>query len=514
MNWQQAALAVLVGAVIGYVTNWVAIRMLFRPLYEKKLLGLHVPFTPGVIPRGKTRLAKGIGDAVGGMLLTEEKVVQHLLRPDSEDKVRRYLDHRIAEMRGRDATVGETFALSPGEQPAADLRQWISTIAVNVAKSDEFRRVAARAAAGLTGSLLDQQVGPSIAMIGRTRFREWLEQLTAGLLEGEAGDNLMGRFITVIENFLNSPRTVREHLPEAMVEGIHQFIDGQAPRIISSIDRYLSSRSAHRAIKNRVNHFFEGTALKRMLNGVFSLLGTGSDALADKLAAEISMFLADEQNQAEIIRRLHQLADEFMEKSMADISAALDEAGKREKAWEIASWLIEKLRHSGLGLSVPEIVEQMAERNSAKTWREIFHIDETGPREALESFFDRLFNQAQSSDKYAQKVKQLAERCVDVVLQAKMSCVLELLPENVKENPGHLALGLYRFLVQKQVPGLVRFLDVNGMIRRQVEELDVLQVEELLLGIMRRELVAITWLGGLLGAVLGLVTVGMQYLAK
>lgn len=514
MNWQQAALAVLVGAVIGYITNWIAIRMLFRPLYERKLMGMHVPFTPGVIPRGKTRLAKGIGDAVGGMLLTEEKVVQHLLRPDSEEKVQHFLDNRIAEMRRRDATVGETLALPPGEQPAADLKQWFATIAVNVARSDEFRRTAARAAADLTGSLLDKQVGPAIEIIGRARFRAWLEQVNAGLLAGEAGDNLRSRLVNIIEDFLNSPKTVREYLPEALIEGVHRFIDDQAPRIGSAVEQYLSSRSAHRAIKNRLNHFFESTALKRMLNGVFSLLGTGTDALTEKLAAEIAMFLADEQNRAEIIKRLHQLADEAMEKSIADIAAALDEAGKKEKAEEIASWLLEKMRNPGLGLSIPEIVEQLVERNSDKTWREIFSISEPGPWEALESFFDCLLQQTQSSAGYAQKVKQLADRCIDGLLQAKMSYVLELLPDDARENPGRLALGLYRFLVQKQVPGLVRFLDVNAMIRRQVEELDVLQVEELLLGIMRRELVAITWLGGLLGAILGLVMVGMQYLAK
>ncbi|MCK4514025.1 MAG: DUF445 family protein, partial [Spirochaetaceae bacterium] len=39
------------GAVIGYVTNYVAIRMLFRPLTERRVFGVRVPFTPGIIPR-------------------------------------------------------------------------------------------------------------------------------------------------------------------------------------------------------------------------------------------------------------------------------------------------------------------------------------------------------------------------------------------------------------------------------------------------------------------------------
>ena len=40
----------LVGAFIGYLTNRIAIRMLFRPLRRWHVLGVPVPMTPGVIP--------------------------------------------------------------------------------------------------------------------------------------------------------------------------------------------------------------------------------------------------------------------------------------------------------------------------------------------------------------------------------------------------------------------------------------------------------------------------------
>ena len=51
----------LVGGVIGGFTNRVAIRMLFRP-YEAKHIGpIHIPFTPGIIPKEKPRLATAIG---------------------------------------------------------------------------------------------------------------------------------------------------------------------------------------------------------------------------------------------------------------------------------------------------------------------------------------------------------------------------------------------------------------------------------------------------------------------
>lgn len=48
-------------AVIGYFTNYLAVKMLFRPRREIKIGSKTLPFTPGVIPKGKPRLARVIG---------------------------------------------------------------------------------------------------------------------------------------------------------------------------------------------------------------------------------------------------------------------------------------------------------------------------------------------------------------------------------------------------------------------------------------------------------------------
>lgn len=66
----------LIGAVIGYFTNFIAVKMLFRPLHEVKIGNVKLPFTPGIIPRGKERLAKALGVAVGENLLTKEDLEQ------------------------------------------------------------------------------------------------------------------------------------------------------------------------------------------------------------------------------------------------------------------------------------------------------------------------------------------------------------------------------------------------------------------------------------------------------
>lgn len=69
----------IIGGVIGYFTNDLAIKMLFRPYRPLYLAGRKLPFTPGLIPSNQERLAQRIADTIMGSLLTPEEL-QNLAR--------------------------------------------------------------------------------------------------------------------------------------------------------------------------------------------------------------------------------------------------------------------------------------------------------------------------------------------------------------------------------------------------------------------------------------------------
>ena len=64
----------IIGAFIGYCTNYIAVKMLFHPYKEVRFLGMKLPFTPGVIPKNKPRLARAISRAVADVLLTKQDI--------------------------------------------------------------------------------------------------------------------------------------------------------------------------------------------------------------------------------------------------------------------------------------------------------------------------------------------------------------------------------------------------------------------------------------------------------
>jgi len=88
----------LVSAGIGYVTNWVAIRMLFRPHEEKRVLNVRVPFTPGLIPRRRDDLARSIGRSVRRYLLTQEAVSARLHAPPVRAQIDDALSQALADI--------------------------------------------------------------------------------------------------------------------------------------------------------------------------------------------------------------------------------------------------------------------------------------------------------------------------------------------------------------------------------------------------------------------------------
>ncbi len=88
MNFSELGLLFVppvAGAVIGYFTNDIAIKMLFRP-YKPLYLGQkRVPFTPGLIPRNQANLAQRVANTIMGSLLTPEelqKIARRLLQPE------------------------------------------------------------------------------------------------------------------------------------------------------------------------------------------------------------------------------------------------------------------------------------------------------------------------------------------------------------------------------------------------------------------------------------------------
>ena len=94
----------LVGGLIGYLTNDLAVRMLFRPRNKIKVVFFTVQ---GVFPKQREKLALSLGDMISEKFINSDRLKELLLGEDEEEELEnflkteidRYLYKRIREKR-------------------------------------------------------------------------------------------------------------------------------------------------------------------------------------------------------------------------------------------------------------------------------------------------------------------------------------------------------------------------------------------------------------------------------
>ena len=217
-------LAPALGGIIGYITNDIAIRMLFRPHKAKYIMGLHVPFTPGIIPKEKGRIADAIGGVISENLMNKDVLERYLLSDDMVSKVRLSVEEFIETQKHNPETVKEFLGhyLSDDE---------IATISQNVNESITKQTYT---------KLSDASVGEKVAHIAIDHVAEKLsidgaQELLAGLggtmrgLGGMAAGLFGGN---ILAKFLGMLREPAEHF---LAKNINTMLRDNGEEIVSNM---------------------------------------------------------------------------------------------------------------------------------------------------------------------------------------------------------------------------------------------------------------------------------------
>ena len=84
----------LIGALIGWVTNILAIKLLFKPIVPINILGIKIQ---GLIPKRREEIAKNIGDIVENELLSMDDIINNVMTEENIEEVKYILKTRTKE---------------------------------------------------------------------------------------------------------------------------------------------------------------------------------------------------------------------------------------------------------------------------------------------------------------------------------------------------------------------------------------------------------------------------------
>ncbi|MDE5629395.1 MAG: DUF445 family protein [Muribaculaceae bacterium] len=196
----------LVGAVIGYITNDIAIRMLFRPRTAKYIFEHKVPFTPGLIPKEKSRIATSVGNAISKNLMNRDVLEKTLLADEMIDKIKNGINDFVNTQKSNNEPV-EQF-----------LSHYLSAEDVKYMSESVSNDLSAQ----IHSALSSAQLGTKIANIAVAHV---LAKVKGGVFGMFGADQFIAMIATPVENLL--AKNINEMLSNHSQEMVGTLIDDQ-----------------------------------------------------------------------------------------------------------------------------------------------------------------------------------------------------------------------------------------------------------------------------------------------
>lgn len=383
----------LVGAVIGYSTNWLAIKMLFKPHEEKRIGGMRIPFTPGVIPRERQRIAKSLGGAVGEQLLTEEVIANELLNDRVIQHIKNYV---IKDLLDQDLSLETLLEVILKDETALVMQGFSQTIVTEI---------------GMTMNKPDN----------KESLRRHISRYVAESLP----------YDQVIGDLFN------DHMAEE--------VGGLVRNNMVNISAYLVELANSEAVKKRLSTAIETLVMEKV--GALGAMFLDGPGMADSVVTYVEDLLKEEAVQEGIASAIDGGVATLREKNLSDT---------------ITLGLYQEVVNSITGQVMDGIYSRINE-------------------EILMSFVEPL-------------VKQVVRKKVRLSDHEK-----EMIESQVEV--------LYRSFIEKNIATFLETFEVSKIVESEINNFSVGDIEKLIFAIVDKELNAITWIGGLLGFVIGLVYV-------
>ncbi len=221
----------IIGALIGGITNFIAIKMLFRPYKTMYIGSWRVPLTPGLIPKRRDELSTQLGRTIVDHLLTPETFKKRFLNEDMQTRtehwIQRQLDAHVfqstrslndwlevANQQDLDVRL-ESKLDELVDRQADSLKAYIEGKTIRELMPDNWKAEAeAKMVHGVKYGI-DQATDYFVSFQGRQTIKALFEEFLASrgrfgsMLQSLLGESrpIVDRIQPEIVKFLNSPKT-------------------------------------------------------------------------------------------------------------------------------------------------------------------------------------------------------------------------------------------------------------------------------------------------------------------
>ncbi len=471
MNYQWIATPI-VGALIGYSTNWVAIKMLFRPYTQKRFLGINIPFTPGLIPKERHRIAGAIGGVVEQYLLTDEVIVKELTSEAICSAIVSMLEEELGLSQGyldlskifKDPIVKEKVIKDFSKMTSEKVTTW----SIEKTTRDLFLpKMKALVIEYLSNQDIKSLLQKNEVMVNT---------LISGLFSSENRNQLA----FMLEGYMNQEKTLSEFMGPEMIEQIHGVLVVNEPKMKQALKDLLGKETVASGAKEMISSVIASKF------GALGAMFANPDSIYESIVVAFNEKLDTTQ--------LSSIVFGFLEENMShQVLEWVPEETRKVLASQISERLMSEGSKKWVAAQLEGIEETPYEWLNRLTNRQIDPLIE----QVIESIFDAL-------TKNQDKVQSALENNMRYILQTIIEKPIQV-SSQMRTKATEMVLKAYQSFVKKYVVKMVQTARLSSIVEKQINTFEIHMLEDIILAIAKKELNAITWLGALLGFIMSIV---------
>ena len=483
----------LIGAVIGYITNWLAIKMLFRPREAKYIFGMKLPFTPGLIPKEKSRIANKVGETVGTHLLNSDSLSKALKDDKIKAKFNEVAKEKINQVINSNSTLEESLKNTLGENYYALKGNMINNIAKTILESiqeEEFKNKVKFYIVDSIKERLNKEPEKIIDFINSNKFRE----VIINTLEEEKTRDIIGKaLLKEVKTLEKEDLTIEEVIPENIKPYIEEYVKSQKDTLVDIIKNLLRDDEVSHKIKSAIND---------NIPSIVSMFLSG-DVIYGKLVSLVDKSLSEEENKEYICDAALAFVHESMKKKVSDV---INNVGE-EKLEVISDALGDKISKK---LNTEENIDSIISKLNCKissfnSYEEIIKVLFNDYENILIDNIDSMISQIVNNNQLSGEISKIIEKVFDKFLQNSLNDICYN-KQNLENSIMSILDNLYNDFVENKSAKVLEIVDISSIVEEQINAFEVDYAEEIIIGIANKELKAITWLGALLGGILGILS--------
>ncbi|HAT4209086.1 TPA: DUF445 family protein [Clostridium perfringens] len=483
----------LIGAVIGYITNWLAIKMLFRPREAKYIFGMKLPFTPGLIPKEKSRIANKVGETVGTHLLNSDSLSKALKDDKIKAKFNEVAKEKINQVINSNSTLEESLKNTLGENYYALKGSMIDNIAKTILESiqeEEFKNKVKFYIVDSIKERLNKNPEKIIDFINSNKFRE----VIINTLEEEKTRDIIGKaLLKEVKSLEKEDLTIEEVIPENIKPYIEEYVKSQKDTLVDIIKNLLRDDEVSHKIKSAIND---------NIPSIVSMFLSG-DVIYGKLVSLVDKSLSEEENKEYICDAALAFVHESMKKKVSDV---INNVGE-EKLEVISDALGDKISKK---LNTEENIDSIISKLNCKissfnSYEEIIKVLFNDYENILIDNIDSMISQIVNNNQLSGEISKIIEKVFDKFLQNSLNDICYN-KQNLENSIMSILDNLYNDFVENKSAKVLEIVDISSIVEEQINAFEVDYAEEIIIGIANKELKAITWLGALLGGILGILS--------